>query len=315
MTTCSDCLRELKRLVKFEITDRLLCRKCYNKRWKCFILYENEIQTKIDNTIEAEKNRDDRYNKRKNKLENLPAVVYCIECNITGQKYYGSTIDYKNRIKKHQSKNNNCSSRHIIERGDYKCYIVEKCNCFNRYIIEGNYISNDANAINIMDTPYTNIRETYNYCKENILKYALRQETLSEIVEKTAITYKKDISEIVDLNNREKSILQSAVSGTSIYGHEKDVEYIYEKDERHQQLLYELSWGERYSDKWGFFIAYKYTTHFKGNAFYWDIRRRVGYAVDEWYIEDFVWNLQFLHDNIFLVEGFDDKYFKIDDDY
>jgi hypothetical protein len=313
MTTCSDCLRELKRLVKFEITGRLLCRKCYNKRWKCLTLYENEIQTEINDTIEKVKEKDERYIKNKNELENIPAVVYCIECNITGQKYYGSTIDYKNRIRQHKSKNNKCSSKYIIERGDYKCYIVEKCNCFNRYNIEQNYISNDHNAINVNDTPYINIRETYTYCKENILKYALRLETLSEIVEKTAIAYKKDISEIVDLNNREKSILQSAVSGTSIYRHDKDVEYIYENDERHKELLYELSWGERYSDKWGFYIAYKYTTHFKGNAFYWDIRTRVGYAVDEWYSEDFVWNLQFLHDNIFLVEGFDDKYFKIDD--
>ena len=60
------------------------------------------------------------------------AKVYCIECNITGEKYIGSTtIDWlSNRIAIHnyQSKHDkvNCSSKSIMKRGDYKYYILEE---------------------------------------------------------------------------------------------------------------------------------------------------------------------------------------------
>ena len=51
------------------------------------------------------------------------AITYCLVCNITGEKYYGSsekTLEV--RMKKHKCKRNTCVSRQIIERGDYDIY-------------------------------------------------------------------------------------------------------------------------------------------------------------------------------------------------
>lgn len=56
------------------------------------------------------------------------AITYCIFCNISGEKYYGSTIQKLNkRISKHISEAKQdltCSSKQIIKRGDYDVYII-----------------------------------------------------------------------------------------------------------------------------------------------------------------------------------------------
>ena len=50
------------------------------------------------------------------------AKTYCIVCNITGEKYYGSTKNtLKLRMSLHKS-NLNCCSKQIILRGDYDIY-------------------------------------------------------------------------------------------------------------------------------------------------------------------------------------------------
>ena len=49
-------------------------------------------------------------------------IVYCIVCNITGEKYYGSTIlTLQQRMNSHKSKLN-CSCKQIILRNDYDIY-------------------------------------------------------------------------------------------------------------------------------------------------------------------------------------------------
>ena len=50
------------------------------------------------------------------------AIVYCIVCNITGEKYYGSTKQtLSQRLSKHKC-DLRCSSKQIISRGDYDIY-------------------------------------------------------------------------------------------------------------------------------------------------------------------------------------------------
>ena len=56
-------------------------------------------------------------------------VIYKIHCNITGDDYYGSTMNYKSRMKGHRSpsKYAECSSHTIIRGNDYSMAIVEQC--------------------------------------------------------------------------------------------------------------------------------------------------------------------------------------------
>ena len=58
------------------------------------------------------------------------SIIYKLHCNITGEDYYGSTKDYKQRIYSHKCFKNQrqCKSKQIIERGDYTFSIVEECN-------------------------------------------------------------------------------------------------------------------------------------------------------------------------------------------
>jgi len=47
--------------------------------------------------------------------------------------YYGSTNDFKNRMKQHKFKNNVCSSSQIIERGNYEVAILETYENIDKY--------------------------------------------------------------------------------------------------------------------------------------------------------------------------------------
>ena len=52
------------------------------------------------------------------------AITYCIVCNITSEKYYGSSVKtLEKRLSVHKcKKSNTCVSKQIIDRGDYDIY-------------------------------------------------------------------------------------------------------------------------------------------------------------------------------------------------
>jgi len=60
--------------------------------------------------------------KYKNNKSNV-SITYCLECNITGEKYYGSTSNtLEIRFNSHHCKTSKCVSKQIIDRGDYDIY-------------------------------------------------------------------------------------------------------------------------------------------------------------------------------------------------
>ena len=59
----------------------------------------------------------------------MSGIIYKIICNDTNECYVGSTIrPLKERINGHKRKHNNCVSRTIIDRGNYKTEIIEAVN-------------------------------------------------------------------------------------------------------------------------------------------------------------------------------------------
>jgi len=59
--------------------------------------------------------------------------IYQILCLETDERYIGScTTTLAQRLYGHTQKNNRCSSRQIIERGNYKMSLLEECPCSNR---------------------------------------------------------------------------------------------------------------------------------------------------------------------------------------
>ena len=59
--------------------------------------------------------------------------IYKIVCNITGEVYIGSsTTTLAKRLYHHTKKTNECSSKQIIDRGDYVIVLIEAFPCANR---------------------------------------------------------------------------------------------------------------------------------------------------------------------------------------
>jgi len=64
-------------------------------------------------------------------------IQYMIVCNITGDTYYGSTaLTLEERMKIHRKPSNRCTSRVIIERGDYTAIWLEDWPCNSKYELE-----------------------------------------------------------------------------------------------------------------------------------------------------------------------------------
>ena len=95
--------------------------------------------------------------------------IYRIQCNITGDNYYGSTKEkyLSRRLSRHRhyvdeidkgSKIGKCTSYDIIKRGDYKIILVEKYPCETKYELEKReryYIENNDCVNKIVPTRTT----------------------------------------------------------------------------------------------------------------------------------------------------------------
>ena len=60
--------------------------------------------------------------------------IYKIVCNETGEQYIGATCQQKlcTRLAQHVSKKNDCSSKAIIDRGNYDMLLIESYPCSSR---------------------------------------------------------------------------------------------------------------------------------------------------------------------------------------
>ena len=76
------------------------------------------------------------------------AITYCVVCNITGEKYYGSTIKtLKHRMIKHKSELS-CRTKQIIERGDYNSYILGEYETEEQARLKEKWYINNKECIN-----------------------------------------------------------------------------------------------------------------------------------------------------------------------
>ena len=100
--------------------------------------------------------------------------IYKIECNITGEVYYGSTTQHylSNRIGGHKN-DKHCISRLIIERGNYNYKVLEYCPCDNKIELETRerwWIKNNVCINKVM--PHRTQKEYYEDNKDKILEQA-----------------------------------------------------------------------------------------------------------------------------------------------
>ena len=70
-------------------------------------------------------------------------TIYQITCLETGEVYYGKTCrTMKERMKDHKKQSNDCTSKQIIDRGNYKTEELEKCEKEQSLERESYYIKN-----------------------------------------------------------------------------------------------------------------------------------------------------------------------------
>tara|TARA_R110000868_G_scaffold91234_1_gene253077 strand:+ start:174 stop:728 length:555 start_codon:yes stop_codon:yes gene_type:complete len=76
-------------------------------------------------------------------------IVYSIVCNITGEKYYGSSIKtLEARLSQHKCKYNTCISKQIILRGDYDIYPLGKYDTIEEAELKEKWYIDNKNCIN-----------------------------------------------------------------------------------------------------------------------------------------------------------------------
>ncbi len=110
-------------------------------------------------------------------------IIYCIICNITGEKYYGSTMrTIAKRMSGHRHlPGNSCRSRIIIERGDYRVEIIKEL-----WVIYKDDLSKIENE-------YIQNNECINY--RNKLPKEEKKERAKELIRKNKEKWAKLLSE------------------------------------------------------------------------------------------------------------------------
>jgi len=139
--------------------------------------------------------------------------IYKIVCNITNEVYIGSTIKLLNdRLSIHKYDTDNkkrCSSRNIIDRGDYEMILIKDYPCNSRWELEeeeGKYIRENE-CINIA-IPHRTNEEWYEDNKEDQSqkKKTYYKKNKKEILEEKKDYYEKNKKEILEKQKQDRKI-------------------------------------------------------------------------------------------------------------
>ena len=117
--------------------------------------------------------------------------VYNIVCNITGQTYYGSTVQkISQRMNGHRNKVSKCLSKPIIERGDYHYGLVEdyKCDNLEQLLMRERYYIDNNDCVNKV-VPGRTHKEWYETNKDKIIKQqkVYEEENKDKIIERNKV--------------------------------------------------------------------------------------------------------------------------------
>jgi len=100
-------------------------------------------------------------------------IIYCIICNETSERYYGSTFkSIVERMRKHTSNSNTCSSKQIIERGNFTFQNLLECYVENKqqlHKIEADFIKNNICVNKVL--PYRSEEEKKELKNKSARKY------------------------------------------------------------------------------------------------------------------------------------------------
>lgn len=155
-------------------------------------------------------------------------IIYEIVCNITGERYIGSTILSMNHRLIGHIKKQNCLSRQIINRGNYEVNELETFNTrfeLAKLLKEQFYLDNNTNINNQRAFGLDKQRE-----RNTTKKY---RDGRKEISKKTNSIYYQQNKQILDIRNGEnkrKKISMKCPCGGKYKSHSKKYHF---KTKRH----------------------------------------------------------------------------------
>ena len=143
-------------------------------------------------------------------------ITYCIVCNITNEKYYGSSKNtLEVRMSFHKSKSNKCCSKKIILRGDYDSYILGEYETIEEAEMKEDWYIDNKECINERRVKVTNEERLqkcneYYYNNRKVKKqyqkiyYQENKEQIREYKKEFYEQNKEQINEKRNEKNREK---------------------------------------------------------------------------------------------------------------
>ena len=130
------------------------------------------------------------------------AITYCLVCNITGEKYYGSSKrTLQKRLSKHKSKDNTCCSKQIILRGDYDIFQLAEYDTIEEAVMKEKWYIDNKECINKYRVKLTDEERTQYNIKKRKEYY---QENTDDILEKRKEYYQEKKEKILE-RMKEKS--------------------------------------------------------------------------------------------------------------
>ncbi len=95
--------------------------------------------------------------------------IYKFLCNQTGECYIGSTFNISQRQRYHKIPSNPCSSKRIIERGDYTFTVIDELDVRDHNELirkEHEYIKSTENCINTRKNAFLTPKQKSDYVME-----------------------------------------------------------------------------------------------------------------------------------------------------
>ena len=165
------------------------------------------------------------------------AITYCIVCNITGEKYYGSSKNtLEKRMSYHKCKSNPCCSRHIILRGDYDSYILAEYETIEEAEMKEDWYIDNKECINeqrvrLTDEEKKKYTKEYNkkWYEENGEKQIEKMKKYREKNSEKIKEYKKEYYEKHREKHREKvncDFCKKQMNRSSLTRHKKRIHQI-----------------------------------------------------------------------------------------
>ena len=162
------------------------------------------------------------------------AITYCLVCNITGEKYYGSsTTTLEVRLSKHKGKSNTCVSKQIISRGNYDIFQLGEYETELEAKMKEKWYINNKNCINKNNVCLTD-EERKEYGKERHKQYY--ENNREEINERNKQYREKNKEQIREKRKEYREQNKEQISEAAKKRRENNVAKFIEKERKYYRI-------------------------------------------------------------------------------